>query len=485
MAKKFISLDRLGTFLDQIKKLIPTVNNPTITIKQAGSSKGTFTLNQSGATTIELTDNNTTYSAATISANGLMSSTDKAKLDGIAEKANAYSLPTATNSVLGGVKTGSNITNSSGTISLTKDNVTSALGYTPPKTDTTYPEATSSVAGLMSVEDKRKLNTTNIAYATCSTAAATAAKVATISDNYYWTLTVGAIVCVKYTYSNSASNCTLNVNNTGAKSFYYSTGVYTGTNTDVCGYANIICYYMYDGTYWVWLGKGYDVNSTYNPMTLGSGYGTCATAETTTAKVATLPGYNLITGGMPAIKFTYAVPASATLNINSRGAKAIYFQGAAITAGVIEAGDLVTFIYNGSQYHVLSIDKTANLKAKTRSELETIWSESSVPDIASQLTEIESVNATKIENEITRAKAAESVNATKIENEITRAKTAESTLTTDLASEVTRAKTSENTLTTDLASEITRAKTAESANATNIANLETKVDGLFTVVSTW
>ena len=449
MAKKFISLDRLGTFLDQIKKLIPTVNNPTITIKQAGSSKGTFTLNQSGATTIELTDSNTTYSAATTSANGLMSSTDKAKLDGIAEKANAYSLPTATSSVLGGVKTGSNITNSSGTISLTKDNVTSALGYTPPKTDTTYPEATSSVVGLMSVEDKRKLNATNIAYATCSTAAATAAKVATISDNGYWTLTVGAIVCVKYAYSNSASNCTLNVNNTGAKSFYYSTGVYTGTNTDVCGYANIICYYMYDGTYWVWLGKGYDVNSTYNPMTLGSGYGTCATAETTTAKVATLSGYSLITGGMPAVKFTHAVPASATLNINSRGAKAIYFQGAAITAGVIEAGDLVTFIYNGSQYHVLSIDKTASLKAKTQAQLEAIWNDSSVPDIASQLTEIESVNATKIENEITRA------------------------------------KTAENTLTTDLASEVTRAKTAESANATNITNLETKVDSLFTVVSTW
>ena len=42
----------------------------------------------------------------------------------------------ATNSALGLVKTGANITNSSGTISLTKDNVTAALGYTPPTTDT-------------------------------------------------------------------------------------------------------------------------------------------------------------------------------------------------------------------------------------------------------------------------------------------------------------------------------------------------------------
>lgn len=61
----------------------------------------------------------------------------------------SYTLPTATSSTLGGVKIGSNITVSSGTISLTKANVTNALGYTPPTTDTKYtlPNATSSVLG--------------------------------------------------------------------------------------------------------------------------------------------------------------------------------------------------------------------------------------------------------------------------------------------------------------------------------------------------
>ena len=67
---------------------IPTVNNPTITINQGGVKKGSFSLNQSGAATIDLTDDNTTYSAATQSANGLMSSYDKKKLDGIADGAN-------------------------------------------------------------------------------------------------------------------------------------------------------------------------------------------------------------------------------------------------------------------------------------------------------------------------------------------------------------------------------------------------------------
>ena len=53
------------------KPTIPTVGNGTITIKQAGASKGTFTMNQSGNTTIELTDNNTTYSTGTPTVSGL------------------------------------------------------------------------------------------------------------------------------------------------------------------------------------------------------------------------------------------------------------------------------------------------------------------------------------------------------------------------------------------------------------------------------
>ena len=86
-------------------------------------------LNSSGQMFVNVpwTDNNTTYSAATSSALGL-------------------------------VKIGSNITNSSGTISITKDNVTAALGYTPPTTNTTYSEATTSAAGLMSAADKSKLD---------------------------------------------------------------------------------------------------------------------------------------------------------------------------------------------------------------------------------------------------------------------------------------------------------------------------------------
>lgn len=70
------------------------------------------------------TDTNTTYTAGT-----------NISISGTAINCTySYSLPTATASVLGGVKVGSNITLSSGTISLSKSNVTSALGYTPANT---------------------------------------------------------------------------------------------------------------------------------------------------------------------------------------------------------------------------------------------------------------------------------------------------------------------------------------------------------------
>lgn len=66
-----------------------------------------------------------------------------------------YTLPTATSSTLGGVKIGSNITVSSGTISISKTNVTNALGYTPPTTDTKYtlPTASSSTLGGVKLSD--------------------------------------------------------------------------------------------------------------------------------------------------------------------------------------------------------------------------------------------------------------------------------------------------------------------------------------------
>lgn len=79
-------------------------------------------------------DTNTTYNTATTSSAGLMSAADKTKLDSIATGANKYTLPTASSSTLGGVKTTSNITSTSG---LTPCPIISGVPYYK-DTNTTY-----------------------------------------------------------------------------------------------------------------------------------------------------------------------------------------------------------------------------------------------------------------------------------------------------------------------------------------------------------
>lgn len=202
------------------------------------------------------------------------------------------------------------------------------------------------------------LNTTHgNYYGTCATSSSTSAKVITVNEDFK--LAVGTTVTVKFSYTNTASNPTINVNGTGAKSVWYSASVVTTASLSTVGTANRYIKYMYDGTYWVWQGWSVD-NFIGNPQGLGFGYGTCATAESTTAKVVTLANYSLMNGGYVSVKFTYAVSANATMNINSKGAKAIYYRGSAITGGVIKAGDIATFIYNGTNYILLGVDSNSD-----------------------------------------------------------------------------------------------------------------------------
>lgn len=79
---------------------------------------------------LDATDTNTTYTVATTSADGLMSSTDKSKLNGIDASANNYSLPTATSSVLGGIKVGANLTITNGVLDATDTDTTYSVATT-------------------------------------------------------------------------------------------------------------------------------------------------------------------------------------------------------------------------------------------------------------------------------------------------------------------------------------------------------------------
>ena len=92
----------------------------------------------------------------------------------------------------------------------------------------------------------------------------------------------------------------------------------------------------------------------------GQGYSATATNSSGTFAV-TLSGYELVDGGIVSIKFSAAVPANAKLNINSKGAKSIYYRGSAITADIIQSGDTATFMYNstGGVYHLIAVDRSA------------------------------------------------------------------------------------------------------------------------------
>lgn len=93
------------TNTDTVTSVGTSGNESSGVITIAGS--GATSVSQSGGTiTISSTDTNTTYSNATTSAAGLMSSTDKSKLNGIAASANNYSLPAGSSTVRGGFKIG-------------------------------------------------------------------------------------------------------------------------------------------------------------------------------------------------------------------------------------------------------------------------------------------------------------------------------------------------------------------------------------------
>ena len=94
-------------------------------------------------------------------------------------------------------------------------------------------------------------------FGTCSTAAATAAKVVSCSG---FTLATGARIIVQFTVTNTASSPTLNVNSTGAKAIVYRNAAITASNLA----ANRVYEFVYDGTNYELIG---DINTDTNTDT--------------------------------------------------------------------------------------------------------------------------------------------------------------------------------------------------------------------------
>lgn len=127
-------------------------------------------------------------------------------------------------------------------------------------TDTTYDPATQSSSGLMSAQDKTRLDTLNTkvinttGFATCSTAAGTAAKTATITG---FTLATGATVRIKFSNTNTAASPSLNVNSTGAKPIKLYGTTAAGTTPSTSWNAGEVVELVYDGTNWLIQNRAY------------------------------------------------------------------------------------------------------------------------------------------------------------------------------------------------------------------------------------
>ena len=187
--------------------------------------------------------------------------TDSRKASDVYEWAKAETKPSYTKSEIG-----------LGNVDNTSDSKKNVLSSTKLTTARKIGNASFDGTSDISLEDMGIAAGTVIAWATCSTAAATAAKVVTITNNDNWTLKEGSEIIVKFTYTNTASKCTLNVNGTGAKQVWYNTGVNTSSSSMIFGYANRHIRYIYNGTYWVWMGYGIDANTWTANSSTAAGY---------------------------------------------------------------------------------------------------------------------------------------------------------------------------------------------------------------------
>ena len=150
---------------------------------------------------------------------------EKNKLAAIEAEANKYVLPAATASALGGVKIGSNITLANGgTISITKANVTSALGVDP--TTTYVKKAGDTMTGSLFIETTSEINL----YNTISVPSSRYAVLRLKSGDNYWDVTTKGTDGLLL-QKQGASDVQLKLDTSGNVSIpgYFKSTVATGT----------------------------------------------------------------------------------------------------------------------------------------------------------------------------------------------------------------------------------------------------------------
>lgn len=201
--------------------------------------------------------------------------------------------------------------------------------------DTTYDVATATVDGLMSADDKHKLDGIESG--------------AEVNQNAFSRV-------IGLTTTDEPTSEAVSDEDSDTLYLRYQSSSNENSYTHV----------IYDRTSSLGIGTGVSTKwigtHTFSNELFGHGYGECDTPTDTAIKAVTLIDYAKVNGGIVAIKFTNDVGDGARLNINERGSLPIYFKGSAIKAGVIKAGDIATFVLNGigvrASYELLAVDSS-------------------------------------------------------------------------------------------------------------------------------
>ena len=226
--------------------------------------------------------------------------------------------------------------------------------------------ATTNSPGLMSAADKTKLDGSTSKttwWGSSTTTASTSAKVVTCSD---FTLVEGAIISVYFSYGNTASAPTLNVNSTGAKAIYVGGTVANDTTNVLKWSRGTVLTFIYTGSHWKYL-TSVSAGDVEPSRGAGTWCGTSTSLESVGTKTSTgIANFVLTSGSLATITFDYGNTSDAiSLNINGTGTRSVFRGSAAVSSSnplKWSAGETLTFIYDGDYYrYISSSQKTVNV----------------------------------------------------------------------------------------------------------------------------
>ena len=158
------------------------------------------------------------------------------------------------------------------------------------------------------------------------------------------------------------SNNYYNIVSISDEDYYLNITFAAATNAGTAGFRFLELSYCYEpGSEDTYITASNTVNNIPNALNyFGSGYFNTNGSSTTAIAASSSYPFSYVVGGILIGNFNVNVGAKATLNISSKGAKPIYYQNAAIQAGVINSGDKAIFQYYNNRFNLICTDHPAS-----------------------------------------------------------------------------------------------------------------------------